>query len=437
LLDPLAETIEAKVGQGLSAVQIYQDLCREIEGFPDSYETVKRAVRALRHEDPVVYCRMRYGPGEEAQIDFGELGRLPVAGHLRKVYVFAMTLCWGRHSHYELVCDQRVPTFLRAIRHGLEAFGGAPRRLKPDNLKSAVLIDRLGQRHYQEDFFRFCRHYGMVPKAARPATPTDKGRTEREIGYVKGNGFRGRRFASLEEARAHLARWHAEVADVRRHGTTRRRPWDLFEIERKHLLPLPEDRFEIADWGRYKVRKDCHIHVGGNYYSVPFALVGRPVLMRLRPNELDVFAEGELVATHPRAEGEGHDVTDPAHYPIAKRISSQEIHRRRVQAVREAGPQSAEFLRHLRGGSWVFGDQLARMARLVEAHGPDAVERACERALYFGATDGTRPLERILAAGLHAMPLPGRSRPAARSAHDYGRPLTEYDVLLLGEEAAA
>lgn len=211
LLDPFEEELEAKLGQGLSAVQIYQDLCREVDGFPASYETVKRRVRALRREEPVVYCRMRYRPGEEAQIDFGEIGRLPVEQRRRKAYLFAMTLCWSRHSHYELVTDQRVPTFLRAIRNGLEAFGGAPARLKLDNLKAAVLVDRLGQRHYQEDFFRFCRHYGMVPDAARPATPTDKGRTERDIGYVKGNCFRGRSFDSLEEARDHLARWQAEV----------------------------------------------------------------------------------------------------------------------------------------------------------------------------------------------------------------------------------
>jgi hypothetical protein len=80
------------------------------------------------------------------------------------------------------VLDQTVPTFLGAIRRGFEDFGGAPSRLKPDNLKSAMLISALGER-YQEDFFRLCQHYGTLPDAARPMTPRDKGRTERDIGF--------------------------------------------------------------------------------------------------------------------------------------------------------------------------------------------------------------------------------------------------------------
>ncbi len=434
-LDAFGGVIEGKVGQGLSAVQIYQDLC-ELEGFDACYHTVQRRVRQLRPREPEVYCRMRYRPGEEAQIDFGEIGRLPVEGRSRRIYLFVLTLCYSRLAYYELVTDQRVPSFLGAIRRGFEHLGGAPERLKPDNLKAAVLIDRLGQRYYQEDFFRFCRHYGTVPDAARPATPTDKGRTERDIGYAKGNCFRGRSFGSLEEARAHLARWRDEVANVRIHGTTRRRPVELFGEERGALRPLPEDPFEICDWGLYKVRKDCHIQVAGNFYSVPHPHVGQRVLVRLGAEELAVFTDGEPVARHRRATGRGQDVTDPDHYPPTKRISSHEIHRRRLEAVRAAGPHSAEFLHRLRRGPWVFGDQLARMDRLLEIHGSGALEGACERALFFGATDGARRLERILEAGLHALPLPDRAPRPRGPAHDFGRPLTEYDALL-GEEVAA
>lgn len=436
-LDRFAEVIEDKVLQGLTAMQIYQDLSRE-EDFDASYPTVQRRVRELRNIEPQVYCRMRYAPGEEAQLDFGELGRLPVEGKLRKIYLFVMTLCWSRYAYYQLVTDQRVPTFLRAIRNAFEFFGGAPRRIKPDNLRSAVLIDRLGQRYYQEDFFRLAQHYGAVPDAARPGTPTDKGRTERDIGYAKGNWWRGRAFTDLEHAGEDLVRWRDEVANVRVHGTTRRKPAELFEEERGHLLPLPEERYELAEWGLYQVRVDCHIHVRNNYYSVPYRLVGTKVLVRLSEETLTVFAGGEEVARHPRACGEGVDVTDPSHYPPTKRLSSHEIHRRRLAAVREAGPHSASFLHELRGGRWVFGDQLARLARLVERHGAQAFECACERALFFGATDGAVRIQRILEGGHQKLPLPGRAveRPNPRD-QDFGRPLGEYGALLPRSEVVA
>ena len=404
-LDRYLDVVEAKVAQGLSATQIYQDLAREHEGFAACYETVKRAVRKLRAVEPEVYCRMSFAPGEEAQIDFGEIGVLEVSGARRRVWLFAMTLCFSRFAHYELVLDQTVPTFLGAIRRGFERFGGVPARIKPDNLRSAVIIDALRERHYQEDFYRFCRHHGCVPDAARPATPTDKGRVERDIGYVSRSCFAGRNFKRLEEAAAWLESWQREVAAVRVHGTTRRRPVDLFEEERSALRPLPADAYEIGVLARHKVRKDCHVHVLGNYYSVPYTLCGQVVTVRRTEEWIDVDSGGERVARHARSKGQGVSVTDASHYPESKRVATQEIHRRRVQLVRDAGASARQYLGQIRDGAWVFADQVKRLARLVEEHGAAAVDRACARALHFGALDGAVRVERILDRGLHTLPL--------------------------------
>ena len=432
-LDRYQGTIEAKVEEDLSATQIFQDLC-DLDGFDASYPTVYRLVRKLRPKEPEVYCRMQYRPAEEAQIDFGEVGRIRVDGLLRRVYLFAMTLCWSRLAYYELVLDQKVPTFLGAIRRGFEFFGGAPERLKPDNLRSAVLLDALGQRYYQVDFFRLCQHYGTTPDAARPYTPTDKGRVERDIGYAKSSCFRGRTFGSLEEMRTHLERWMNHVANVRVHGTTKRRPVDLFERERPQLRPLPSEAYEICRWGRYRVRRDCHIYLEGNYYSVPYRYVGQTVSVRVSEDAVTVFADDEVLARHDRARGKGQDVTDPSHYPATKRLATQEIHRRRCLTVRSAGPHAAEFLHQLRHGRWVFGPQAGKLAGLVRQHGADAVDQACRRALYFRSNQGTEAIRRILERGLHIRPLPEEDpATAAGEREDFGRPLVEYAALLDGE----
>jgi hypothetical protein len=323
-----------------------------------------------------------------------------------------------------------VPTFLGALRRAFEFFGGVPQRLKPDNLKAAVLIDQLGQRHYQEDFFRFCRHYGTLPDAARPYTPTDKGRCERDIGYGKGNCFRGRDLGSFSEEQAHLVRWRDEVANVRVHGTTQRRPVDLFGEERAHLRPLPAEPYEVCRLGRYKVRKDCHIALEHNFYSVPHAHVGQEVLVRVGEEEVTIYAEDEVVAKHPRLRDRGRSSTDREHYPKEKRIATQEIRRRRVLSIREAGPHAAEYLGRLNESRFVKADQLARLARLVAEHGEQAVDRACRRALHFGATQGAMTIERILERGLQDRPLPGEAPAPAPEASGFGRALAEYDGLL-------
>ena len=435
-LDQHLPTIEAKVSQGLSATQIFQDLSTD-PLFDACYETVKRAVRKLRIDEPEVYCRMSFAPGEEAQIDFGEIDMLDVGGERRRVWLFAMTLCFSRYSYYELVLDQTVPTFLGAIRRGFEHFGGAPARLKPDNLKSAVLINALGERHYQEDFFRFCQHYGCVPDAARPATPTDKGRVERDISYVKHSCFAGRQLTRFDDAVQWLARWHGEVASVRIHGTTRRRPIDVFnEVERAALKPLPSEPYEIAVFSHHKVRKDCHVQVLANFYSVPHTLVGQTVSVRRTEQRIDVFAAGECMVGHARAIGRGKSVTDPTHYPPTKRVATHEIHRRRVERVRAAGPHTQSYVGRLHEGPWVFGEQIARLAKLVERFDAAAVEKACARALHFGALDGVARVERILERGLHELELEPHGV-GASAGHDFGRELREYDLALLGCKEAS
>lgn len=430
LLAPFEYLIAEMVGRDMSAVQIHRELSAR-EDFSASYVTVRRRVRALRHKHPEVYCRMRYAPGELGQVDFGDVGRFEVAGQTRRAFLFVLTLCHSRLAYYELVLDQRVPTFLGALRRAFEFFGGAPKSLRPDNLKAAVLLDGLGQRYYQEDFYRFCRHYGTLPDAARPHTPTDKGRVERDIRYAKGSFFRGREPESLAAAREALRAWQDEVANVRIHGTTGKRPIDVFEEDRSALVALPAEPYEICEWALRRVRKDCHVVLEGNRYSVPYVHVGGRVLLRLSEREVVAFADGAQVARHERAEGQNLDVTDPSHYPAEKRIATQEIHRRRVSRIRGCGENAMRYLRRIRASRYVHASQLAHLARLVDAHGEAAFEKACARALYFGALQGAKSLERILDRGLHEHELPTTgSRPKDEGERDFGRPLEEYDALV-------
>lgn len=433
-LEPWRDRIAGKVEKGLSAVQIWQDL-RQEPGFNASRETVGRLVATMRPaEAGSVYCRLRFAPGEEAQIDFGEVGPLIMPdGRRRRCHLFVMTLCHSRFASYDLVTDQRVPTFLAAIARGFEAFGGAPHRVKPDNLRSAVLCRGLEGRLYQQDFFDFCRHHGTLPDAARPRTPTDKGRVERDIGYAKGNWWKGRGHTHFEAARADLARWQREIANVRDHGTTRRRPVDLLEEERPVLRPLPESPYELAEWSQYLVRKDGHVRIHGNHYSVPHTLLGRTLVVRLSESTVEVFDDGDRVARHPRLcrEHRGRTITDPDHRPEYQRLATQEVHRRRIAAIRGAGPHASELLGRLRGQRWVFGDQVRRLHRLLDRHGAEDLELAARRAIYYEATDGAHRLERILASGLQRRPLPEDIERAASSrGEDFGRPLAEYDRLL-------
>jgi hypothetical protein len=134
----------------------------------------------------------------------------------------------------------------------------------------------------------------------------------------------------------------------------------------------------------------------------------------------------------------GHDAG--AHlprYPPTKRIGSQEIHRRRVEHVRSAGPHTQGYLARLREGPWVFGDQIARLDRLASSFGLAALEKACARAQHFGALDGATRVEKILERGLHELALDAHHASTSRVEHDFGRKLAEYDALLVERKVAS
>jgi hypothetical protein len=87
--------------------------------------------------------------------------------------------------------------------------------------------------------------------------------------------------------------------------------------EQPVLLGLPAEPYELAVWATPKVAADCHISVDGALYSVPWRLVGRHVDVRSTPRLVEVFADGELVKTHVRAQ-RGRRHTDWGDYPPEK-----------------------------------------------------------------------------------------------------------------------
>ena len=134
-----------------------------------------------------------------------------------------------------MVLDQTVPTFLTCVQNGVRASGAIPERFSIDNLASGVLREHFQERAYQREFAALCAHYGMMPNAVRPRTPTDKGAVENGVGALK-KFLRGRIFESLEDLRAAVAAW-ACTSNDRPNSTTHRKPNDLIAAERRGELP--------------------------------------------------------------------------------------------------------------------------------------------------------------------------------------------------------
>jgi len=439
IISPYEEIVRAKVAQELSVVRIHEDLLKET-AYKGSYDTVKRLVRKIKKESKPVYMHNVSLPGEEAQVDFGYIGRLrDSVGKLRKAWVFCYGLSHSKIDYYEAVHSQKVEVFLLSHIHAFHYFGGVPRIIKIDNLKSAVLKAHFYEPEYQRDYFLFSKHYGFSPSPSRVRTPTDNAQAESRIKYVKRNFFQGRKFQDIDDCNRQLREWMESVSHQRIHGTTKRKPRELFEEEeRAKLQPLPGEDYELSHWSRRKVGSNCHLVFDSNYYSVPYAYCGKEVTLQVTEKLVKVYErinplsqeEGKLVATHPRLRGQGKFQTNPSHYPSWKIVSRTEYQERYRKKMAEIGPSAERYFREivrLQEGYW--SKVIHGLLSLRKKYGPEAVELACKRALYYEAY-GYRVIKNILEKRLHLQAWEEQKAQGSLLMSKMLRPLEDYESLL-------
>jgi transposase len=422
------QIVQQLLEQQVEMTAIYQRLCDDY-GYRGSYSAVRRYVHRIRPCEPEVFVRVHTAPGEEAQVDFGSVGRLfdPVSGRLRTAYVFVATLSYSRHQYAELVFDQKVPTWIALHRRAFESWGGVPQRIVPDNLKAAVLRALVHDAVLGEAYRRMAQHYGFVISPTRPGTPRHKGKVENGIHYVQRNFMAGQEFADIQAANARLRTWVHERAGTRQHGTTHQPPLLLFkEREQGALLPLPSEPFTLCEIKPVKVHPDCHVVLGGSYYSVPYRHVGQILDAHVGEGIIQLFHGQELVATHPRSLEAGQHHTRLEHYPADKAAYLQRTPQRCRQIAAGLGAATSQVVETLLAERPL--DRLRAVQailRLEESVGAERLEAACARALHFGDVRYRR-IKEILNAAADREPLPGMLCPLPTRPFVFARSPVEF-----------
>jgi transposase len=420
--EPWRQLILAKRQQGLTATRIHYDLTQD-HGAKLSYDSVRRFVRRLEHEQPLPFRRMECAPGEEAQVDFGT-GAIVVTpeGRRRRTHVFRFVLSHSRKGYSEASYRQTTEDFLRCMENAFWYFGGVPKVLVIDNLKAGVKHPDWYDPELNPILQSFCRHYNVVILPTRPRTPRHKGKVERGVGYVQGHSLKSRTFASLEEQNRHLQDWETNVADTRIHGTTHKQPGKAFEEERPFLQPLPRERFAFFHEGKRVGNRDGHVAVAKAYYSVPPEYVGHEVWVRWDSRMVRIFNQRmEPIAVHTRQEP-GKFSTLARHIP-AEKISG--VERGAVwlmRKIRLIGPKTtawAEAMLQARGLPGVR--VLQGLLSLSNRYEVEELEKACELAHSYQAYH-LRPLRELLKRKKADAP----RQTCFLEEHDIIRPLADY-----------
>jgi transposase len=354
-------------------------------GFAGSVRAVRRVVAELRPRGREAFLRRVTLPGEEAQVDWASFGEVDVEGTRRRLSCFLMVLSYSRALYLEFAFDQKMEGFLRGHVHAFAAFGGVPRVLLYDNLRSAVL-DRAGDAiRFHPRLLELAGHYHFAPRPCAVAAAYQKGRVERAVRYVRDAFYAARPFRGLsalnEEARA----WQEEVALSRTWPQDPGRTVaDALAEERSRLLPLPEHPFPCDFVAPIRSGKTPYVRFDGNDYSIPAGLTGRWLTLAASVETVRILDGRVEIAAHRRSFGRARVVEDPAHLaPLLAERRKAEASSRAGRLLR-AAPSLEGFLAAAVDAGERLRPTMRSLERLLDQYGPDALRTAAEQAVARG-----------------------------------------------------
>ena len=238
--------------------------------------------------------------------------------------------------------------------------------------------------------------------------------------YIRERFFKGGEFRDLDDVREQAVRWCRDVAGLRIHATTRRKPLVVFQDEERcALIPWDGQSYEIADWRDAKVHQDHHIQCRQALYSVPSSLCppGQKVEVMADSKLVRIYHRGQLIKTHVR-QPKGGRATDTEDYPAELSAYTTRAPDRIKSKAATLGSAVGEFADRMFEGPlpWAKVRQGHKLLRLGERYTAKRLEAACRRALDVDLIDVSR-VERILVQALEeAMPQAPLPLPTGRFA---------------------
>ena len=276
-----------------TARRVWERLSEE-HGVKVSERAVRKWVAARKRElggPPAGMVPLMHDPGVEAEVDWGE-SVVILRGQPRKVFIFHMRACHSGGAFAMAFPRETQQAFLEAHVHAFQWFGGVFELIRYDNLKAAVQKVLKGRRRVESDRFVALRsHYLFESSFCLPGQEGahEKGGVEGEVGR-----FRRRHLVPLPEVQS-LSELNELIAagcigdlkrTIRGHAET---VSEALSAEMARLRALPSESFDAREQATPRVDSKALVTVRQNRYSVPVALVGRKVLVKIGAREVEIF----------------------------------------------------------------------------------------------------------------------------------------------------
>jgi transposase len=131
--------------------------------------------------------------------------------------VFVAVLCYSRLIYIEFTLSQRKAEFHCGVVHAVEFFGGSPRAIIVEHLKTAVINGSGRAVSFHPEFLSLCGHFCLQLIACEQRDPESKGIVEGGVPYVKHNTLAGRgdELDRFQDDLALAPIWRDKVANIR------------------------------------------------------------------------------------------------------------------------------------------------------------------------------------------------------------------------------
>lgn len=393
---------------------------RYIAMHPDGYRVSQFKYHYqmwLRQSKPVMH--IEHAAGDKMYIDFaGE--KLHIVnkdtGEIKDVEVFLSILGASQLTYIEGVLSQQKEDFIASCEQALFYYGGVPRAIVPDNLRSAVTKSSLYEPTLNEAFENFALHYSTTILPARAYKPKDKSLVEGavRIAYQRIYSVLDKKiFHSLEELNKALR----EALEVHNNKKLTGRPYsrrELFEeIERPVLGPLPGLAYEIKRQQYSTVSTNGHICLkeDKHYYSVPYNYIGKKVKTMYSSEEVEIFYNYASIALHKRDRRHFIYTTEPDHLASTHRYLTEWNPERFIKWAESIDDSVREFITRLMAG---------------KSH-PEQAYKACQGVLGFERKVGR---ERLINSCKRAIEYENYTYHAIKSILENKYDMLTYDELM-------
>lgn len=449
-LEPVREFIDQILQADLNAPRKQRHTAHRIfirlkQQRPDC-QIAERTVREYVHNKKLelgllgreVTIPQVYSWGAEAQVDWYE-ATVELDSQPLVVQLFAMRSMASGGAYHRAYLYATQQAFLEAHQLAFHYFGGVFRRLRYDNLKSAVKkILRGSHRDESERFILFRSHWQYEASFCNPARGNEKGGVEGEVGYFRRNHLVPvPRVRSLDELNQLLLEGcHGD--ESRRIGTRPMTVGEGMQIERSYLLPLQAEDFPLAEESFCRVDTKGCVQVKTNFYSTPLR-AGSQVRVRLLPATVEVLDQGQVIAQHPRCYERRQQILSLEHYlDVLLRKPGALAGSKPLAQWRAEGRWNQEYDELWMGLQKRFGTQtgtrlMIELLILGRQYGYEQLQQAIRQALDLGAIDQAAVRYLLVADTLQQQAPPPLLPEEVRRGEYYARPLPPlkaYDGLL-------